>query len=299
MEKPERTVVRRVSVERDVRREEIVIEEKVQHNVISPTSKMTVGQSESAESAAKVVQVPIEVAAHPQSRHSKASLEKRREVDNAAAGGEEKQTRSRETISKPTVEEKMSEPQKKEETKTENRKSGGSVPVRIIPISLPDGRVIERKSTEQTSIDIEFTECLNTSFAKSSTGEKMKAGGVSAQQTTESGNPGCDQWTKAGGDANNNNEENARKWKRNLEAACQGEQLSSSGPGGDAARRSAGCEGVAERIIPISQATNGNAPVTDKAKGGKVESRSRVVPIVLAGREVSFEKTHSSHPLQR
>ena len=54
MEKPERTVVRRVSVERDVRREEIVIEEKVQHNVISPTSKMTVGQSESAESAAKV-----------------------------------------------------------------------------------------------------------------------------------------------------------------------------------------------------------------------------------------------------
>ena len=36
--------------------------------------------------------------------------------------------------------------------------------------------------------------------------------------------------------------------------------------GGDAARRSAGCEGVAERIIPISQATNGNAPVTDKAK---------------------------------
>ena len=46
--------MRRVSVERDVRREEIVIEEKVQHNVISPTSKMTVGQSESAESAAKV-----------------------------------------------------------------------------------------------------------------------------------------------------------------------------------------------------------------------------------------------------
>ena len=88
------------------------------------------------------------------------------------------------------------------------------------------------QSTEQTSIDIEFTECLNTSFAKSSTGEKMKAGGVSAQQTTESGNLGCDQWTKTGGDANNNNEENARKWKRNLEAACQGEQLSSSGPGG-------------------------------------------------------------------
>ena len=119
----------------------------------------------------------------------------------------------------------------------------------------------------------------------------MKAGGVSAQQTTESGNLGCDQWTKTEGDANNNNEENARKWKRNLEAACQGEQLSSSGPGGhldgwtrlsvqlavsllvflfcaggDEARRSAGCEGVAERIIPISQATNGNAPVTDKAK---------------------------------
>ena len=53
MEKPERTVVRRVSVEKDVRREEIVIEEKVQHNVGGP-SEMTVGQSESAESAAKV-----------------------------------------------------------------------------------------------------------------------------------------------------------------------------------------------------------------------------------------------------
>ena len=46
-------MVRRVSVEKDVRREEIVIEEKVQHNVSGP-SQMTVGQSESAESAAKV-----------------------------------------------------------------------------------------------------------------------------------------------------------------------------------------------------------------------------------------------------
>ena len=41
-------------MERDVRREEIVIEEKVQHNVVGPTSEMTAGQSESAESAAKV-----------------------------------------------------------------------------------------------------------------------------------------------------------------------------------------------------------------------------------------------------
>ena len=40
-------------MEKDVRREEIVIEEKVQHNVSGP-SEMTVGQSESAESAAKV-----------------------------------------------------------------------------------------------------------------------------------------------------------------------------------------------------------------------------------------------------
>lgn len=135
------------------------------------------------------------------------------------------------------------------------RKSGGSVPVRIIPISLPDGRVIERKvgdidtflplslpqSTEQTSIDIEFTECLNTSFAKSSTGEKMKAGGVSAQQTKESGNLGCDQSKKTEGDANNNNEENLRKWKTNLEAACQ----ASSGSGGhlDGWRRLSGCGG--------------------------------------------------------
>ena len=133
------------------------------------------------------------------------------------------------------------------------RKSGGSVPVRIIPISLPDGRVIERKvgdiqtfwaffisifllqSTEQTSIDIEFTECLNTSFAKSPTGEKMKAGGVSAQQTTESENLGCNQSKsqekKKEGDANNNNEENLRKWKTNLDAACQGEKLS-PGSGG-------------------------------------------------------------------
>ena len=36
--------------------------------------------------------------------------------------------------------------------------------------------------------------------------------------------------------------------------------------GGDEARRSGGCEGVTERIIPIGQATKGNAPVTDKAK---------------------------------
>merc|ERR1711974_345217 len=126
-DKPERTVVRRVSVEKDVRREEIVIEEKVQHNVGGP-SKMTVGQSESAESAAKVVQVPIELAggceaAHPKSRHSKASLENRREVHNAGGGGEEKQTRTgpgtSETISRATVDEsckpKTREPEKKEE----------------------------------------------------------------------------------------------------------------------------------------------------------------------------------------
>ena len=76
-----------------------------------------------------MVQVPIELAggceaAHPQSRHSKASLENRREVHNA--GGEEKQTGTREKIiSRATMEEsckpKMSEPQKKKETETENR----------------------------------------------------------------------------------------------------------------------------------------------------------------------------------
>ena len=51
-------------------------------------------------------------------------MENRREVHNA--GGEEKQTGTREKIiSRATMEEsckpKMSEPQKKEETKTENR----------------------------------------------------------------------------------------------------------------------------------------------------------------------------------
>ena len=73
----------------------------------------------------------------------------------------------------------------------------------------------------------------------------MKAGGVSAQQTTESGNLGSDQSKKTEGDANNNNEENLRKWKTNLEAACQGEQLSSSGSGGhlDGWRRLSGCGG--------------------------------------------------------
>ena len=45
-----------------------------------------------------------------------------------------------------------------------------------------------------------------------------------AQQTTESGNV---ESKKREGDANNN-EENLRKWKTNLEAACQ----SSSGSGG-------------------------------------------------------------------
>lgn len=40
-------------MEKDVRREEIVIEEKV-HNVTSCSSEMTVGQSEPAENAAKV-----------------------------------------------------------------------------------------------------------------------------------------------------------------------------------------------------------------------------------------------------
>ena len=79
-----------------------------------------------------MVQVPIELAggceaAHPQSRHSKASLENRREVHNVGGGGggEEQQTGREETISRATVDEsckpKMSEPQKKEETKTENR----------------------------------------------------------------------------------------------------------------------------------------------------------------------------------
>ena len=132
------------------------------------------------------------------------------------------------------------------------RKSGGSVPVRIIPISLPDGRIIERKvgdinrfwafflhifliqSTEQSSIDIEFTECLNTSFAtKSHSGEKMKGGGGNTQQTTESENLGsCNQPKREGDANNNNNEENLRKWKTNLEAACQGEKLSVGSAGG-------------------------------------------------------------------
>ena len=105
------------------------------------------------------------------------------------------------------------------------------------------------QSTEQTSIDIEFTECLNTSFAKSPTGEKMKAGGVSAQKTTESENLGCNhsksQEKKKEGDANNNNnEENLKKWKTNLDAACQGEKLS-PGSGGhlDGWRRLSGCGG--------------------------------------------------------
>ena len=76
-----------------------------------------------------MVEVPIEVAAvyegaqaHLNSGHSKASLEKRSHVHNA--GGEEKQTGTREKIiSRATVEEsckpKMSEPEKK--TKAENR----------------------------------------------------------------------------------------------------------------------------------------------------------------------------------
>ena len=51
-------------------------------------------------------------------------------------------------------------------------------------------------------------------------------GGVSAQQTTESENLGSCNQPKREGDANNNNEENLRKWKTNLEAACQGEKLS-------------------------------------------------------------------------
>ena len=59
----------------------------------------------------------------------------------------------------------------------------------------------------------------------------MKAGGVSAQQTKESGNLGCDQSKKTEGDANNNNEENLRKWKTNLDAACQGEKLSPGSAG--------------------------------------------------------------------
>ena len=77
-----------------------------------------------------MVQVPIELgggceAAHPKSRHSKASLEKGRQVHNAG-GGEEKQTGTSETISRAAVDEsckpkKMSEPRKKEETQTENR----------------------------------------------------------------------------------------------------------------------------------------------------------------------------------
>ena len=101
------------------------------------------------------------------------------------------------------------------------------------------------QSTEQTSIDIELTECLKTSFSKSSTGEKMKAGGVSAQQTKESGNLGCDQSKKTEGDANNNNEENLRKWKKDLDAACQGGEQQSAGSGGhlDGWRRLSGCGG--------------------------------------------------------
>ena len=80
------------------------------------------------------------------------------------------------------------------------------------------------QNTEQTSIDIEFTECLNTSFAKSSMGEKMKGGGASAQQhqKTESGNLSCNhsksQEKKTEEDANNNNEENLRRWKTKLDA---------------------------------------------------------------------------------
>ena len=99
--------------------------------------------------------------------------------------------------------------------------------------------------TERTSIDIDFTDCLNTSFEKSSTGEKMKSEGVSAHQrrTTESGNLGCtrsksqerkteEDGKKSDGEkmrkteeeeANIGNEENLRRWKTNLDTACQGE----------------------------------------------------------------------------
>ena len=55
----------------------------------------------------------------------------------------------------------------------------------------------------------------------------MKGGGGGAQQTTESGDLGtCNQPKREGDANNNNNEENLRKWKTNLEAACQGEKLS-------------------------------------------------------------------------
>ena len=72
----------------------------------------------------------------------------------------------------------------------------------------------------------------------------MKAGGVSAQKTTESGNQSKSEEKKREGDANNNNEENLRKWKTNLDAACQGEKLS-PGSGGhlDGWRRLSGLDG--------------------------------------------------------
>merc|ERR1719489_637051 len=112
----------------------------------------------------------------------------------------------------------------------------------------------------------------------------MKGGGGSAQQmTTESENLGsCNQPKREGDANNNNNEENLRKWRTNLDAACQGEKLSVGSAGGDeGSRRSGGCEGVTERIIPIAVVANkGNPPVNDNAKGGKVDPRSRVVPIV-------------------
>ena len=78
----------------------------------------------------------------------------------------------------------------------------------------------------------------------------MKSEGVSAHQrrTTESGNLGCtrsksqerkteedgkksdgEKMRKTEEEANIGNEENLRRWKTNLDTACQGEQLLSGG----------------------------------------------------------------------
>ena len=71
----------------------------------------------------------------------------------------------------------------------------------------------------------------------------MKAGGVNAQQTTESGNQSKSEERKREGDANNNNEENLRKWKKDLDSACQGGEQLVSGGHLDGWRRLSGLDG--------------------------------------------------------
>jgi len=156
------------------------------------------------------------------------------------------------------------------------------VPVRIIPISLPDGRVIERKETQETSFNIEVTDYVKTSFDKKH--EREESDKVEPKYGNKKGEPSDngDEEIKTKIQGLSSSEENFKQPKASLETSLTG--------GSQSERK--------ERIIPISvKESDGKSNVQEKETPKEEENmkmgdvpKSRVIPIKLPENIIVQEK---------